>query len=72
MDERLEKTDTRNQGGTRRGKVAHQYDDPTRKPPTYRQTDGELSPGTGYRLDDCQAVKSSQIGDGTGSGTPND
>ena len=69
---RLEQTDTTNQEGTRRGKVAEQYEPGHRKPPTYRQTGGELSPGTAYHQQECQAVKSNQQGDGTGSGTSGD
>ena len=68
----LEKTDTTNQEMTNRGKVAHQYDAGKHKPPTYSTESGTIGESTRYHLDECQAVKSNQQGDGTGSGGTND
>ena len=68
----LEKTDTTNQEGTNRGKVAHQYEPGKHKPPTYSTESGTIGESTSHRLDEQQAVQSNQQGDGTGSGTPND
>ena len=68
----LEKTDTTNQVGTNRGKVAHQYEPGQHKPPTYTNESGTIGESTSHRLDEQQAVKSNQQGDGTGSGTTAD
>ena len=68
----LEKTDTTNQVGTNRGKVAHQHDPGKHKPPTYSTESGTIGESTSHRLDEQQAVKSNQQGDGTGSGGMND
>jgi len=67
-----ESYDTTNQEMTNRGKVAHQYDPGKRKPPTYSNESGTIGESTAHRLEDQQAVKSSQIGDGTGSGGTDD
>ena len=68
----LEKTDTTNQEMTNRGKVAHQYDPGKHKPPTYSNESGTIGESTSHRLDEQQAVKSNQVGDGTGSGGTDD
>ena len=70
--ENLEKTDTTNQVGTNRGKVAHQYDPGKRKPPTYSNESGTIGESTAQHLEDRPAVKSNQHGDGTGSGGTDD
>lgn len=67
-----ESYETTNQVGTNRGKVAYQYTDPTRTPPKYRQESGTIGESTSHRLDEQQAVKSNQQGDGTGSGGTDD
>jgi len=68
----LETTDTTNQEGTNRGKVAYQYDPGKHKPPTYSNESGTIGESTSQHLENTQAVKSSQIGDGTGSGGTDD
>ena len=68
----LEKTDTTNQEMTNRGKVAHQYDPGHHKPPKYSHESGTIGESTSHRLDEQQAVKSNQQGDGTGSGGTDD
>lgn len=67
-----ESYETTNQESTSRGKVAHQYGPGRHKPPTYSSGSGTIGESTSHRLDEQQAVKSNQQGDGTGSGTPND
>jgi hypothetical protein len=67
--DRIEKLDTTNSHRTGRGNVADRIDGP--KAPTYSQNQS-FSEGTAYRVDECPAVKSAQIGDGTGSGTTAD
>ena len=67
-----ESYETTNQRGTNRGKVAHQYDPGPRKPPKYSIESGTIGESTAHRVEAQQAVKSSQIGDGTGSGDTTD
>jgi len=67
-----ESYETTNQHGTNRGKVAHQYDPGQRKPPKYSNESGTIGESTSHRLDEQQAVKSNQQGDGTGSGDTTD
>ena len=68
----LEKTDTTNQEMTNRGKVAHQYDPGKHKPPTYSTESGTIGERTSHHLENTQAVKSSQVGDGTEGGGTDD
>ena len=67
-----ESYETTNQEMTNRGKVAHQYDPGKHKPPTYSTESGTIGESTSLRLDEQQAVKSNQQGDGTGSGGTDD
>lgn len=68
----LEKLDTTNQHRTNRGNCAETYAPGSRKPPTYSIGSGTIGESTSHRLDEQQAVKSSQVGDGTGSGGTDD
>lgn len=67
-----ESYETTNQESTSRGKAAHQYEPGSRKPPRYTIESGTIGESTAHRLEEQQAVKSSQIGDGTGSGGTDD
>lgn len=68
----IERLDTTNQERTNRGNVAARYEPGRHKPPTYSVESGVIGESTTHRLDEQQAVKSSQVGDGTGSGGPGD
>lgn len=68
----LERLDTTNQERTNRGNVAAQYDPGSRKPPRYSVESSVIGESTTHRLDEQQAVTSSQVGDGTGSGGTGD
>ena len=72
MPTNKETYETTNQESTNRGKVAHQYDSGKHKPPTYSTESGTIGESTSHRLEEQQAVKSNQQGDGTGSGGRDD
>ena len=63
--------DITNQVSAGRGKSA-EHIGASESVPLPAREEGTFSPSTAYRMEECQAVKGEQVGDGTGSGGTDD